>query len=355
MDKLNQMLDLQKKRTSISDGPPLIITTSDTSQRFNLDYNSAESASIGSKDSLEVATGQLVDLSDSAHSIERMPTPVLIRPGLSDEGDTDSASIVSSSSTSSGSMWGGVDTITKNEHISESPPTMPPVPPPRKKHREKGKGGDGGNEIFELSNRSSPLSDFGSSIADALIKSSRRISDPVTAGSVSTAAEELHKALQDTTFTTSSSQTILTGSATPISSTAPPTFNTTTSDMRMPAIDEDVKPPNDPWQPIHAPSNEDHNPFKPGGALMSSTDPPVAKGSTPVARALPPLKPQPYSGSGLRNFEKIMTTPSGNETLMPLNVSKLDASVGGASATNKSGDPLGDIFGHDGLKGYAMK
>lgn len=344
MDKLNQMLDLQRKRTSLTEAPPLIITTptSDSNQRLSLDDNSAESVSISSKDSLEVATGQLVDLTDSVHTMERMPTPVLIRPVLSDEGDTDSASIVSSSSSSS---WGGVDTVTKNEHIPESPPSlMPPVPPPRKKHLrggEKSKGGDL-HEIFELTNQNSPSSDFGSAVADALIKSSRRISDPFTAGSVSTAGEELQRALKDTTFTETGLTT---------TSMATPTYNSVTSDQRMPVISEMVKPPNDPWQPILTPGDYDNNPFKPGGAL-------VAKGSPPVARGAPPLKPQPYSGSGLKNFERKKGTSSLESSLVgsltPVDVSKLN-SVGGVASAGNNDDPLGDIFGHDGLKGYAMK
>ena len=342
MDKLNQMLDLQRKRASLTDAPPLIITTptSDINQRLSLDDNSAESVSISSKDSLEVATGQLVDLTDSVHTMERMPTPVLIRPVLSDEGDTDSASIVSSSSSSS---WGGVDTITKNEHISESPPSlMPPIPPPRKKHLkggDKSKGGDL-HEIFELTNRSSPSSDFGSAVADALIKNSRRISDPFTAGSVSTTGEELQRALKDTTFTETAS------------SMATPTFNSITSDQRMPVISEAVKPPNDPWQPIHTPGDYDSNPFKPGGA-------PVAKGSPPIARGAPPLKPQPYSGSGLKSFEKKRVTSSLESSLVGsltlLDIAKLNSVGGAAPTSNSTDDPLGDIFGHDGLKGYAMK
>lgn len=363
MEKLNRSLLEQKKRLSIVTDTPFLITTPTTNEHRHTPDESAESASISSKDSLEVPTDQLVDIGDAAH-IDRVPTPIIFRPGcFSEEGETDSASIVSSSSSSSGGDLLGVGPweVTENKH-AESPPTTAPVPPPRKKHL-KDLGGIGGRgtppnkpfEMYEISSSSTatvttPSSDLGSTIAEALIKNSRRISDPMTASTVSNTGLELHKlALQqnDTSFTVyphTTSNDIL------ISTQATPTFNTSTATEPRPQmssiteLDSINSPPdNDPWKPIvnHHSNETAPNPFKPGGA-------------SPGQSRHPPMKPQPYSGSGLKFFEKMHSANPG-AILTPSNVSI----VGGGNKTGIDGssnsDPLSDLFGQDGLHGYALK
>lgn len=293
-----------------------------------------ESNSIDSKDSIEVVTGQLVDLGEIT---ERMPTPVIIRPSMSDEGETDSASIISSSSGSSGSIPNSLHwEVLRNENTES--PAPPPIPPPRKKRNpteavryvadsnqttfpQIPKG-----DVFELDSRSSPLDDFSSSIADALIDTSRRLSDPGAASTLSSTGKDIYLTLKDAQFTNNASSSSL--PVIHLSTDGMATTNSTTTDVRhMPTIPEQ----NDPWQPISTTSSGDSNPFKPGGSNVRK----------------PPLKPQPYSGSGFKFFEETFAANPG-AILTPLQVSKVDT-----NPSKTSPDPLADIFGPNGLQGYA--
>ena len=296
--------------------------------------NEDESNSIDSKESIEVVTGQLVDLGDIT---DRMPTPVIIRPSMSDEGETDSASIISSSSGSSGSIPNNLHwEVLRNENAES--PAPPPVPPPRKKRNptepvrcvadsnqtslpQMPKG-----DVFELESRSSPLDDFSSSIADALIDTSRRLSDPGAANTLSNTGKDIYLTLKDAHFTNNASSSSLPGIL--FSTDGAATTNSNTTDQRhMPTIPEQ----NDPWKPISSTSLVDSNPFKPGGSNVRK----------------PPLKPQPYSGSGFKFFEETFAANPG-AILTPVQVSKVDT-----NPSKTSPDPLADIFGPNGLQGYA--
>jgi hypothetical protein len=342
MDRLNQSLQEQKKRMSLVGMQPLLLVTpTDGIQKINID-DAAESASLSSKESMEVLTDQLIDIGDDT---DRVPTPLVFRP-LSDEGDTDSASIISSSSTSSGSMsglqWGG-ETI-KNDNALDTPP----VPPPRKKRVNVVKQNDNifskatslsksRNEEYEMENRSSPIADFGLSIADTLIGNSRKFSDPLAATSLSDAGLELHKALQkDTSFTTVSSTQSL--QCTTTSSNGGVISDIISDNSRsMPVILESADNRSDPWEPIPLQPEVGRNPFQPGGAPTNKPSPPIK-----------PARPQPYSGTF---FEKFLSSNQGN-ILTPMKV----ASANNIDSTQTAPkDPLDDIFGIDGLKGYATK
>lgn len=330
MNRLYQTLTEQNKRLSIPDGPPIYVLPPTSIQELNVDDN-AESGSLSSKESVEVITGQLVDIETTPH-VERMPTPILIRPGSAEEGETDSDSIISSNSNSSGSLAGLQMEVVKNENADV------PVAPPRRKRQQQGRQLNSATstnnkdsalqiEMFELERRASPISDFSLSIADTLLDHSRRCSSQLTADIMSSTGEELHKSLRESSFNHSASTPVMTTAN--IASSDLLTGSSTScldSPRHMEVIKEHTDSiTNDPWKPIDT-SSTNTDAFQPGGAQI---------GNAPPTRA-PPLKPQPYSGSGFKYFENTILTP------VKVNVLKEE----------KSPDPLSDLFGEDGLHGY---
>ena len=327
MKKLHDTIQEQNKRLSIFDSVPVyVIPPNSVLQKLEIDEH-GESESLSSKESVEaVVTGQLVDISDESSHLDRVPTPAAKQN--SDEGDTDSASIISSSSSSSGSFSGlHMDVIKNDSFVMES--TSPPVAPPRRKKQAgrtlSSKNGTASSlpqiEMHELGSRNSPVSDFGSSIADTLIDHSRRCSNPISADLMSTTGEELYRQLKDVPFTNSTSMPVMTPQN---NNTTDMSTSSIAMDMRhLDSIKEGVVDlnQNDPWKPINSSKS-------PGGV-----------------RKAPPIKPQPYSGSGFKFFENSYTI------LTPVDVSN----VSSKDTPPPPSDPLADIFGKDGLHGYAMK
>ena len=287
------------KRLSIIETPfnSILATVPDTPPKNSDD---SESASLDSKDSIEVITGNLVDLSIDGHP-PRMPTPIIFKPTID---DTDSDSLQSSSSEEIPLP----SEVTVNEH-SESPP--PPIPPPRR-GRERNREPFTGNLIdistespsIRVTNETSAVTDFTSSIVDALMDGSR--------GS----------GYQDMMSRTAHD---LSSPSTP--SPTPQEFST-----------HDSRPSNDPWTPVSPnkslPSNLD--------ALKTGRVSPLTK------RVCPPKPPRPYAGSGVTHFlEQRKAFPS--DILTPSKVPLTD------STSQKPKDPLGNIFDSFNMQDYALK
>lgn len=300
----NREMERINKRLSIIETPmnSFLATIPDTPPKSSDD---SESASVDSKDSIEVLTGNLVDLSIDGH-FPRMPTPIIFKPV---DDDTDSDSLKSSSSDEI-PMCGEV---TANQH-SESPP--PPIPPPRRGRGggDKNRDPSTGNLVDISSSRAkSPFvkvtdetsrrvvldSDFTSSIVDALIDGSRRTSYQRAGDLMSRTAADLSNP------------------STPCPS--PLGFST-----------HESRPNNDPWAPVTPnTASPDLNIFKPGGA------------SPPTTRGQPPKPPRPYTGSGMTQFPGEILTPS----KVPLSYS---------ISQPPSGDPLGNIFDSFNMQDYAL-
>ena len=367
--KLQESLQLQEKRLSLTDRHLISITPPEIPYRLN----DSENTSLDSKESVEitsadVVTGNLIDIEDDIGSLT---IPVIIRP-LSDEGDTDSASIISSSSSGSIPITTNTWDVMKTEN--EDPPP-PPIPPPRRKHV---KTPDPTGPLIDtnttpdypndstsstlpptstlppnttsLSSPSlpkhmnststlpnsesigyrpdlldrnhgtqSPFDDFSSSIGEALIDTSRRFSDPRLADTMSNTGHDLFKDV-DCTLTSHSSSV--------------PSLHLNSSVGRdqgltgMPSIPENTQT-NDPWKPFVT-SN-----FNVGG-----TSPQLRK---------PPPKPRPYSGGGIKLFSEMNASkPGAIMTPTPPPSS-------GSNNSSISPDPLANIFGSGGLHGYAMQ
>ena len=358
--KLHESLQLQEKRLSLTDRHLISITPPEIPYRLN----DSENTSLDSKESVEitsadVVTGNLIDIEDD---IDNLNIPVIIRP-LSDEGDTDSASIISSSSSGSIPITTNTWDVMKTENL-DSPP--PPIPPPRRKH-VKTPDPNGPlidtNTTPEYPNDStstlapnttvlsslpkhmnststlpnsesigyrpdlldrnhgtqSPFDDFSSSIGEALIDTSRRFSDPRLADTMSNTGHDLFKDV-DCTLTSHSSSV--------------PSLHLNSSVggdqglTGMPSIPENTQT-NDPWKPFVT-SN-----FNVGG-----TSPQLRK---------PPPKPRPYSGGGIKLFSELNASkPGAIMTPTP-------APSSGSNNSSISPDPLANIFGSGGLHGYAMQ
>ena len=262
----------------------------------------SENASLSSKDSVEVTssevlTGNLVDI--GPYPAQELNVLESSQTVVSDEGDTESDSIISSSS--------GTGSPTLGSPWPSSPP--PPIPPPRKKRMETqaepSRDIPTNDPFVPLSavnhslmsfqttrqDRASPLDDFSSSIAELLINT-----DPNVANALSTTKNDSCQATsQGNTYSLPPNITTLastTSSSTPNFSTAMPL-----GDLRQCAPSASLpasSAANDPWKPI-SPSRS---------AVLNKP-------------RVPPARPKPYSGAGTKSF-----------------------------------DPLGDIFGAGGMHGY---
>ncbi len=286
-----------------------------------------DALSLDSKESVEsgdVLTGNLIDIDDDTlvnrrHSI---PVPIIIRPRLtSDDDETDSASIISSSSgSSSNKLWDA----SPSDDVHESVPA--PIAPPRSRKRSKPVSDSTAignlidiseppkptiNSAHVLLNRDqeseSPLSDFTSGIAEGLVNLSKRYSDPLVANTVSNTGQDLFN-------TVDTNQMHVPHAASTVS--LPVTSNS--SEERMSTIFEASHPTNDPWKPV------DNSPN------LSS------KGGR--SRGPPPKPPQPYIGTGPKLFTGPVLTPTASH-----------------NDTQKSQDPLANIFGNGGLHAYAFQ
>lgn len=297
----------------------------------------SENASVNSKDSTdgshgevlapndnpgEVLTAKLVDLSQGLSEVEEEKAE---QEGSPDASETDSESVISSSSSEAPptSVWDDIGVLTNRNIASPSPP--PPIPPPRSKRHDKkspqllsdleqtnldrasplvpatgsGRAGplinvssaDQMNKHTPLPHinypprfgpRASPFDDLGSSIASALIDTSKRHSDPHHAGVLTNAGMDLFKAMDNN------------GRLSP-----QPSQNNagSTTDAA-----------NDPWKPI-----------TPQQTTLSR-----------AKKLPPPIKPHPYGGSGVQTFLKTDTDKATSDPFSNL-----------------------DLFGTRGMKEYA--
>ncbi len=312
-EKLRQSLYLQDKGLPLFDDNSIF----GIANIFNEDAASLDSKE--SAESGEVMTGTLIDFDDVhvASAMNRrnsIPVPItIIRPMSDDDDETETDSIVSSTSGSSGTKSWDVDDLRNEE-------PHPPVPPPRRKHQNKQENSATGqlidisstessnpnghqslNNIREQRGSESPLNDFTSGIAEGLYSLSKRYSDPLVANSVSNTGHDLFNTVNSHNTNNASS-----------------TISLPNCD-RMSTIPEG--PTNDPWKVVDMSPNL----------------------SQP--RPLPP-KPQPYTGTGPTLFLSSNTKQPG-AVLIP--------TVPSTETSPSKQDPLADIFGNGGLHGYAFQ
>lgn len=291
----------------------------------------SESASLCSKDSTdatqpEVLTANLVDLGVTLRQEEEEKTrPTEIGTGLVSNSDTESESVISSDSDAvdPATLW-TEPCVLQNSH-TESPP---PVPPPRSKRQHKANLEQQPNLAApqpqlitphpQFGPRPSPFDDFGSSIASALLDHSRRKSDPHTANTLSVTGMDLFKAMDHhSSLYQPAPHQLRASSGSPTTN-----FGTMHTDGRpLSAPPPTAAEFNDPWKPL--PTN---NSQQPGQLALSQR----------AKRLPPPMKPQPYGGSGAKAFIQTDKQPT-------------------ATSSSSSLDPFSelDLFGSQGMKGYA--
>ena len=255
-EKLRKSLYLQDKRLSLGDGVSFLrggMLNEDT-----LSLDSKESAGSG-----EVITGNLIDIDDEndiMRSRPSMPVPMIIR-SISDDDETDSASIVSSNSSDSANVWNDhqlkKNGIRDREVASSSPP---PIAPPRRNRKvirtpepspvslidldtEIPKSHDLQHPLNrEGTGSESPLNDFTSSIAEQLVNNSKRLSDPLFANTMSNTGLDLIKTLDSSSHNYSSPN-------------LPSMANSKGEVREMTSIPEVDQPSNDPWKPLDSSPN----------------------------------------------------------------------------------------------------
>lgn len=247
----------------------------------------SESASLCSKDSIEVAqtevvTANLVDLGPEVKEEEGEGVEKQTRSPIEDE--TESESVISSDSSRASPTLLWADSHVIQNHNTASPP---PIPPPRTKRQPKASVKPSNVQAehqlppfyhpAQFGPRPSPFDDFSSSIAAALIDNSKRYTDPQAASTLSVTGMDLFKAVDGAR-----------GSGPVCSSIGIPTASVSTDgDGRPSSAPPSSSPPtpmtNDPWKP-----------------LTQQQAPLLA--SQKVKRLPPPIKPQPYGGSGAKAF-----------------------------------------------------
>ena len=276
----------------------------------------SESASLCSKDSTdatnqpEVLTANLVDLGvslrEEEEEEEKKDVPNQHTENLFDGDLTESDSVISSDSDPTGPSLHWADSnVLQNVH-AESPP---PVPPPRTKRHHPKAQPERPNLVIphpQYGPRPSPFNDnFGPSVAAALIKNS--------ANALSATGMDLFKSLEPSTTASTTLQHLAPQLR---ASSGSPTTNLRTAQ----AFDRPLSAPppsmiNDPWKPL---------PQSSASPLLSQR----------AKRLPPPLKPQPYDGSGAVAFMQSESSPPASSQMDLL--SELD------------------LFGLQGLKGYTM-
>ena len=277
----------------------------------------SESASLCSKDSIEVSQTEVVtaNLVDLGPEVKLEEEGVDRQASFPKEDETESESVISSDSSRASPSLVWADSRVLQNHHAESPP---PIPPPRSKRQNKPAGQLSSAEEHKLQPflhppqfgpRPSPFDDFSSSIAATLIHNSKRYSDPQAANTLSGTGMDLFKALDGAISREHSTP--------PVCSKGTPTTD--------PSISEANERPSSAPPPSSSSYPLTNDPWKP---LPQQT--PLLQ-SQRAKRLPPPIKPQPYGGSGAKAF------------LQP------------NSSTAHSSDPFSelDLFGAQGMQGYA--
>ena len=275
----------------------------------------SESASLCSKDSTdatnqpEVLTANLVDLGVSLREEEdEKERPNQCVENLSNGDMTESDSVISSDSDPTGPSLNWADSnVLQNSH-AESPP---PIPPPRSKRHPKAQT-ERPNLVIphpQYGPRPPPFDDFGPSVAAALIKNSHQLSDPRSANTLSVTGMDLFKSMEHTTTLQHPAPHLR------ASSGSPTTNLRTTQAFDRPCSAPPPSEINDPWKPL---------PQSSASPLLSQR----------AKRLPPPLKPQPYGGSGAGAFIQSEQPPPALPSSQMDLLSELD------------------LFGLQGMKGY---